>query len=428
VTRTAVYDRQVVRVHRRRALLLLAALPGCAVETQVWDPIPDPPPPADGAIGPAWPADVPRPPSFDTPPWVTSPAPGHIAIGWRTAAPTTGRVVLARVLDGDVEVDETPVQLLQPEETDLHHVDLGELEPASGYRYRVVLADGAEREGVFSTSGLERWRFIHLAEVHAPQESEHIASFADSIRLFRPQVAIESGDMVTDGDDLDSWRTYLNDARPWISNVILLPAHSNHVHGFLGNAFLRDFFELPDNERWYTTRYGDVQIVTLDSYWTGESPDVVEQPDWVRDRLTTLLADGDAPRFTIGAWHHPACSSSYASRTASRRTVIEELVAAFLDAGGIDLILVGHDKYYERSTLTVGGAVITHVMSNAGRLAPSAEGDNEPECEPVATDTATRSLPLFEVGPDAVAAQVVSEFGATLDRFDLPLRDSPIQQ
>ena len=403
--------------------VVVAALPACALDTEVWDPIPDPPPPADGTAGPAWPADEPLPASFDTPPWVTSPAPGRIAIGWRTAAPTTGRVVLTRVLDGDTAVDETPVQILQPQETQLHHVDLGELAPASGYRYRVVLADGAEREGVFATSGLATWRFIHLAETHAPDESEHVTAFADSIRAFRPQVAIESGDMVTVGDDLDAWRTYLDDARPWISNVILLPAHSNHVHGFLGNAILKDFFELPDNERWYATRYGDVQIVTLDSNDSGESPDLVEEPDWVRDRLTTLRAASDAPRFTIGAWHHPACSSHYASRSTSRRWVIDNLVRAFLDAGGIDLILAGHDKYYERSVLTVDGVAITHLMDNAGRLSPGGAGGNEPECEPVRTVTNTRSLALFQVSPDAVTADVVNEDGLTIDQLEIPISD-----
>jgi hypothetical protein len=406
----------------RLAVLLFAALPACAVETQVWDPIPDPVVDQGMPVGPEWPPDEPLPASFDTPPWVTSPGPDRIAIGWRTAAPTTGRVELTRELVDQQPVDEEPVVFEQPDETDLHHVDLGELPRASGYRYRVVLADGAAREGVFTTSGLPSWRFIHLAEVHAPDESDHIRAFAGSIREFRPQLAVESGDMLTDGDDLDSWRAYLDDARPWISNVILLPAHSNHVNGFLGNAYLMAFFELPNNERWYDTRYGDLQIVTLDSHVDEPNPDIADEPDWVRDSMATARDAADPPRFTIGAWHHPACSSHQASRTGSRRWVIENLMAAFFDSGGIDLVLVGHDKYYERSRFTSGANQVVQVMSNAGRLSPGTAGNNEPECTPLRTDIETRSITQFSVGANAVIGEAVDEDGVRIDTFAVPIQ------
>lgn len=406
---------------RRLAVLHLAALSACAVETQVWDPVPDPAPGGNAAVGPEWPPDEPLPSSFDTPPWVTSPAPDRIAIGWRTAAPTTGRVELTRELDHEEPVDEDPLVFEQADETDLHHVDLGVLPRASGYRYRVVLADGTARDGVFTTSGLATWRFIHLAETHAPDESDHVAAFADSIREHRPQLAVESGDMLTDGDDLDSWRAYLNDARPWISNVILLPAHSNHVNGMLGNAYLKALFELPNNERWYVTRYGDLQFVTLDSH-VGGNPDVADEPDWIRASMTSLRDAADPPRFTVGAWHHPACSSHYASRTASRRWVIENFIDAFVDSGGLDLVLVGHDKYYERSRFTSGSALVVQVMTNTGKLAPSAAGDNEPECTPLRTDTETRSLARFSVNAETVVGEVVDEGGVAIDLFAMPIQ------
>lgn len=389
----------------------------CARETLVWDPIADPELPGAAASALAWPEDGPLPAEFETPPWLTMPEAGRISVGWRTVDPDAGQVVLEAAGGDGTTFSETAAATL-------HHVDLGVLPAATTFRYRVVLASGAAREGVFTTPGLAEWRFVHLAESHIPSEREHVAGWAGAIRAFQPQLAIESGDMLDDGDDDAAWVDYLNTSRPWISNVILLPAHSNHVNGVAGNPILLATFELPGNERWYTTRYGAVEIVTLDSTYDGESPDVDTEPDWIESSMAASREAPDPPLFTIGAWHYPACSSSYASRSVERRWVIDNLVSAFAATGGLDLILVGHDKYYERSILTSGELRIPHVMANAGKLSPGGAGSNEPECAPIVTDTETRSLVMVGVAPDALVARVIDEDGAILDEFTLQARDT----
>jgi hypothetical protein len=395
--------------------LSLAVLGGflavaCARETAVWDPIADPELPGAAASAFAWPDDEPLPPELETPPWLTMPEPGRIALGWRTVEPSTAVVVLE-------SADGLGTSIASDVPATLHHVDLGLLPGATSFRYRVLLPSGAARTGVFTTPGLDEWRFIHLAEFHAPSYSEDVARFAAAIRAFQPQLVIESGDMVNDGDDDAEWVDYLRSSRPWISNVILLPAHSNHVNGSAGNPILMSLFELPNNERWYATRVGAVEIVTLDSTFYGDSPDIETEPAWIEGSMTTARDAPDPPRFTIGAWHYPACSSSYAGRTGQRRWVIDNLVAAFEAAGGLDLILVGHDKYYERSILAGAAGPIAHVMSNAGKLAPGSGGDNEPECSPIVTDTDARSLLLVGVSPDALIARAIDQEGAILDEF-----------
>lgn len=399
-----------------RLVVATAVLAGaCARETAVWDPVGDPELPGATASAIEWPDDEPLPPEFATPPWLTMPEPGRISLGWRTVDPATGVVVL------EAETGEgTSIALGAP--VTLHHVDLGLLPAATSFRYRVVLDGGAVRAGVFTTPGQREWRFIHLAEFHAPTYSEEVNHFASAIRAFRPQLAVESGDMVNHGDEDAEWVDYLRSSRPWISNVILLPAHSNHVNGIAGSPILQSLFELPNNERWYSTRFGAVDIVTLDSTFDGDSPDIATEPAWIQRSMEAARQAPDAPQFTIGAWHYPACSSSSAARTGQRRWVIENLVAAFERAGGLDLILVGHDKYYERSILTLGERRIPQVMSNAGRLAPGSEGDNEPECSPIVTDTDTHSLVLVGVSPAALVGRVIDEEGGIVDEFSVAPR------
>jgi hypothetical protein len=121
----------------------------------------------------------------------------------------------------------------------------------------------------------------------------------------------------------------------------------------------------------------------------------------------------------IAAWHYPACSSRYAERTSSRRWVIEHLVAALAEFAEFDLVLVGHDKYYERSSLAIGDRAITHVMGNLGKLAPGTPGNDEPECTPIVTHSGTRSLGQYSVEADLIRGRVVDADGAVLDRFEV---------
>jgi hypothetical protein len=405
----------VVRALATAAVAVLAA--ACAEHgAQVWDPIAGPGAAgSDVGAGPAWPEEAPLPPDFDTPTWLTMPEPGRIVVGWLTPADTTATVTLTRLDDPGAP----GASLADAAPGTVHHVDLGVLPAGVPFGYQVTLAGGATWRGAFAIPAPGTpWRLLHQAEFHSPTGSPHVAAYAAAIRAFRPEVAVESGDMLDSGDDAADWLDYLRTSSPWISNVILLPAHSNHVNGELGNPYLLAYFPLPDSGRWYTTRIADLEVVTLDSTFDGPAGDIATQGDWVRDRMASLRGS-DPPDLVIAAWHYPACSSHYASRTDQRRWVIDHLVPAFVDSGGLDLLLVGHDKYYERSTLEVGGLAIPQVMENAGKLQPSTAGGNEPECTPLVTDTATYSLGLFEVDRGALTARVIAPDGGLIDQFSV---------
>lgn len=363
------------------------------------------------ATDPAWTPDEPLPDAFDFPPWITMPAANQIVVSWRTVASTTGTV---RYGTSPTTLDHTVISANPGE---LHHADLGVLSPATAYYYEVAI-DGtnARRRGVFVVPGMDNWRFVHLGEFHAPSESAHTAAFASAIRAFRPHVVVESGDMVDNGDDLAHWRSYMRTAAPWISNVILLPAHSNHVNGFQGNALVHDLFVLPGNERWYTTRVGQIEFITVDSTFdTDNFPEISEvETAWLQDRVAEAHDGVDDPALVIAAWHYPACSSHYPSRGDLRSWIFDNLLQATIDGGGIDMLLVGHDKYYERSL--INGSIV-QVQANAGKLSPESAGGNHAGCEAVATDTAARSVPLFTVTGSQLHASVRNEQGSVIDSF-----------
>jgi hypothetical protein len=358
----------------------------------------------DQPLDPRWPTLLPLPPEFDLPPWVNLPAPDRIVVSWRTSEATRGGVRFH-----DLERDEVSV-VLSPVPAYIHHVGLGEIPPGTPFEYEVFVDDtAATRAGVFVTPGRSDWRFMHIAEFHAPTNAANVARFTDLIRAFRPHVLVESGDMADNGDNFEHWRSYLRTSAPWISNVISLPAHSNHVNGFQGNGNFETLFALPGTERWYRTRYGQVEFFTLDSTFNGVNPDIASvQLDWLRSTPQRDAA------FRIAAWHYPACSSHYASRASERDWVMQNFVDTFASIGGVDLILVGHDKYYERSIID---GHILHVQTATGKLAPSVAGDNQPRCRALSTRTDTRNIGLYWVSADEIGAVMADDRGLVLDTF-----------
>jgi hypothetical protein len=361
-------------------------------------------------VDPDWPADSPLPPEFDFPPYLNLLDGSTVVVSWRTTNATTGKVRYGTSESYGTEGTSST-------SGNVHHITLADLQPATAYYYEVSIDNtSATRKGVFVTPGATKWRFVALGEYHAPSESSGVAKFANEIRDFRPHVAVESGDMVDTGTDITHWRSYMRTSAPWISNVLLLPAHSNHVNGNGGNPNIKDYFVLPNNERWYTTRYSQIEFFTIDS--TEGANDDVETAEvpWLRTAAAAAHDGTDDPTFVIAMWHHPACSSQYASRAGERNWVQSNLVRAFKDNGGVDIIFAAHDKYYERSTITGG---IIHVITNIGNISPEIPGFNHADCTVAKTARNNQSTALVSVDGKTLSAKVIENDGTELDTFSL---------
>lgn len=361
-------------------------------------------------VDPAWPANEPLPPEIDFPPYVNLQDATTVVVSWRTVAVSTGTVSF-----GTTEALGTDVA--SSTSGNLHHVTLENLTPGAAYYYQVAITGTqATREGVFVMPGRASWRFMHVGEYHAPSESSNVTDFTEQIRAFRPHVLLESGDMVDDGNSMSQWRNYMRTSAPWISNLIIIPAHSNHVNGSGGNTNLKDIFVVPNNERWFTTRYGQVLMISLDStYSANDDVEDVEVP-WLAETNAAAHDGTDDPAFVITAWHHPACSSQYLSRSGERAWVQTNFIQTLKDSGGVDLVLAAHDKYYERNVITGG---IQHVITNIGNVSPEIPGQNHASCTAMKTDRSTQSILLVNVDDRTLSAKAYGQTGVELDAFTI---------
>lgn len=361
-------------------------------------------------VDPMWPPDVPLESAIDFPPYANLMDATTVVISWRTTTATTGVV----------RYGTTPAKGLEAASTasnNLHHVTLSDLEAGKAYYYEVAITGTPiVRQGVFVLPGRMTWRLMQSGEFHAPSESSNVVKFTAKIREFRPHVIVESGDMVDDGNDLTHWRSYFRTSAPWISNVLLLPSHSNHVNGNGGNTLLKDLFVIPNNERWYTTRYGQMQIINIDSTKDANADVMTSEVPWVQQQAGAMHDGTDDPTFVVASWHHPACSSQYYTRQGERAWVQDNLVSAFKANGGVDLILAAHDKYYERNTITGG---IVHVITNIGNVSPEIPGGNHPSCTVEKSSRSAQSVLFIDVKDKTLTGRVLDQNMAELDTFTI---------
>lgn len=112
-----------------------------------------------------------------------------------------------------------------------------------------------------------------------------------------------------------------------------------------------DYFELPNNERYYDMVIGPVHFFMIDS--DNDEPDGRSWGSTQADWFETRMAASTAP-FQFAFFHHPPFSSGYHGSSSSMQWPWETL--------GIDATITGHEHTYER--LTVNG--VPHINAGMG--------------------------------------------------------------
>lgn len=346
-------------------------------------------------------------PSFSIGPYLQSVTESSIIVCWESDIPSDA------TLEYWPEGTQTS-SILRVGSEQRHEVLLDDLQPGTGYRYRVRIP--AEGEGSFFAAGFNTAPTEHvpftLAVYGDSRDSgpEHQA-LAEAMRAVNPAVVIHTGDLVHWGDKESSWGIFWESAAPrdgdnsLMGNFPFYPVIGNHEYMVLGGykdeAILsyQSYFVLPPNglegdhpewsERFYSFRYGPVFFIVLDTNSDSEpeydpgcgptegSPDIhpgSTQHEWLVNQLK--VAKGECP-FTFVCFHESPYSSGPWGRNSSYRL-------RFLDAlfrkYGVDAVFGSHDHFYERSETYVDNYRILYFVEGAGGapLYSRASGWNAP--------------------------------------------------
>jgi hypothetical protein len=189
-----------------------------------------------------------------------------------------------------------------------------------------------------------------------------------------PAFALMAGDLVDNGQSLDLWRIFWQNAAPAFGTRPMMPAPGNHEYNaFDGSADMYlSFFDLPKNgpegftEEFYSFNYGDAHITALSSnILSGERPLTEAELGRIKDWIAADLNNSSA-RWKIAIMHHPA----YPVVPDGVANVLAREWVPVFEAGGLDLALCGHQHVYMRTDPLLEGKRDergpVYVMGNSG--------------------------------------------------------------
>ncbi|WP_160715100.1 metallophosphoesterase [Chitinophaga solisilvae] len=298
-----------------------------------------------------------------------------VTVRWRTGIAATGKVKYGTVL-GNLTDSVVHTNALTE-----HELRITGLQPDTKYYYSVGTTTGvieASDKNYFNTAPpANTTRKIRIAAYgdcgtnEANQRSARDA-YINYVGAGHTDLWLLLGDNAYDGGfDAEYQTNFFNNYKDnLLKNILLFPAPGNHDYDNDGarqddhNIPYLANFTLPANgecggvasgkEEYYSVDYGDIHIISLDSYgreggkrfYDTTSPQI----QWLKRDLAA-----NTKKWTIAYWHHPPYTmGSHNSDTESELVKVRQQLIRILERYGVDVILNGHSHNYERSYLIKG--------------------------------------------------------------------------
>jgi acid phosphatase type 7 len=123
----------------------------------------------------------------------------------------------------------------------------------------------------------------------------------------------------------------------FLSRTYAVPGNHDYIEGS-AQQFLDYFGARTPQRTWFRAQVGDWWVFGLDSNLIG--PDLAEQQSWLQAELQDIEGDG---RCVLAMWHHPVFSTGLHRKDGARMRP----AWAALERAGADLVLNGHEHFYE---------------------------------------------------------------------------------
>lgn len=255
----------------------------------------------------------------------------------------------------------------------------------TAYCYRIeengtVLAEGLRFDTAWE--GSERpVRIVAFGD--SGDGSANQRAVRDQLLTHEYDVFLHLGDMAYGSGTFPEFEAHVFEVyQDFMHRVPAYPTMGNHEFKTEAGQPYLDIYHLPEQalrdeeqERYYSFDYGNIHFVSLDSNGPRlielslqQGGLVEETGDTMLDWLEADLAAHADAEWTIALFHHPP----YTSSTRGDNNLVIGTLRDALEAGGVDLVLSGHDHHYERMTPTQGGCAatpedgITYIVAGAG--------------------------------------------------------------
>ncbi len=355
--------------------------------------------------------------------WPSSDPSTSIAFVWRTDADTLASVVEygtngqlteraegASFLYGGATAGEGPNRV--------HELKLcGRMKPGTTYTYRVGGEGHWSPEYSFTTPGapgtFDSYRIGFIGDSRGAYETWDDLLLA--MEAHSPDFYVFSGDMVELGPSQAEWDAWFDASGDVFANKVLVPAHGNHE--FLAVHYFAQF-SLPNNEEWFSIRYGDLHLVSLNDTVRDQDDRSVHQVDY----MNRVFGEHDSS-WQVAA-HHQAMYST--STNHGSDLDLRSHWEPVYDNFGLDLVVAGHNHVYERSVPIRAGAEVgpeagtTYIVSG-GAGAPLYTGFDPEWFNSVAE--AIEHFVIADFSPAGIEVTARDRSDNVVDSFTIPRRD-----
>ena len=296
--------------------------------------------------------------TFYITPYLQNVTPSSMTVMWETHDAVKGTVRFGEGGRYNQSVSER-------EPVKIHEVHIEGLKTGTTYSYRVPTSDDADFKASFTTApepGTENWRLVVYGDNRSNPETHR--GNVEQIMKLKPGIILNSGDLVARGREYDHWKAqYFDPLRGLAEYVPIFPCLGNHEQ----NAdHYYNYTSVPDEngEVYYSFDYANAHIISLNSnsrdapYARGEP-----QTEWL---IEDLKANQDKS-WIIVFFHHPLFRCHPTRGITSQRWVWQPI----FDEYGVDLVVNGHDHYYQR-TYSIGSYSgsrkkgVFHLISGGG--------------------------------------------------------------
>jgi hypothetical protein len=270
-------------------------------------------------------------------PYIQNVHPGSATIIWRTDAPTTTGVVLYGSTSDYTDATTDTALAMQ------HKVVLTGLDEGAIYHYQVKTA-GEILTGdlTFHTAkgeDFDTFTFVAMGD-HRTYPENHSA-VANRVKAIDPDIVVDSGDLVTDGNNPAYWDPeFFVPEKDVMSRTCFFPSIGNH-EGTAANYL--QYFDLPTTnsgtERYYSFDYANAHFVMLDTTMTysAGSPQYI----WLENDLIA----NQGKQWIFAVFHHPPYSACLAHGSVLS---VRSALCPLFEKYGVDMVFNGHDHNYER--------------------------------------------------------------------------------
>ena len=347
-------------------------------------------------------------------PYLENCGPDRITISWESDELTDGQV-----LYGIGRLDE---QVDVPEGTGVQSVDLEGLLPDKTYFYRVELFNGSYSPTLtFSTApaGPAPFRFVVFGDTRTDHPAHR--AVAGLIEELAPDFAVNTGDLVEDGDNPEMWQKFFDIEHAIMSRMVVWPVMGNHDHR--SDTLYDALFHVKSSSqtpRWYSFDYANCHFVVADSEDDFEPGS--DQYAWLEADLAAAAASPDIEHVFM-FYHRPPFSSGW---HASEGLPLEEHLHPLCVRHGVEAVFNGHDHDYERSTVD---DILYIVTGGGGAPYPPLLDEDQP---PLPDSNPYRQVffgvfhvVACEVQGEAVGCEMIDLTRSVRDTFGINLEDFP---